>query len=67
MGQLEYARRLNERIKHEFPELPIYQLWGIPVGPHPTPMFEIHTFTPHQTGALFAFLAVYRGPLSWVK
>jgi Dopa 4,5-dioxygenase family len=29
-------------------------------------MFEVNTFTPHQTGALFSFLTVYRGPCSWV-
>ena len=67
LDQLEYARRLNERIKREFPELPIYRLWEKPAGPHPTPMFEVQAFTPHQTGALFSFLAVYRGPLSWVE
>lgn len=64
---IEYACSLHERIRREFPELRIYQFWDKPVGPHPTPMFEVNVFTPHQTGALFSFLAVHRGPLSWVK
>lgn len=34
------------------------------VGPHPTAMFEVNTFTPHQTGALFSWLVVNRGPCS---
>jgi len=34
------------------------------IGPHPTAMFEVNTFTPHQTGALFSFLTIYRGPCS---
>ncbi|KAJ3572687.1 hypothetical protein NP233_g2928 [Leucocoprinus birnbaumii] len=33
-------------------------------GPHPTAMFEVNTFTPHQTGAFFAWLVVNRGPCS---
>ncbi|KAF8054966.1 DOPA-like domain-containing protein [Lyophyllum atratum] len=33
-------------------------------GPHPTAMFEVNTFTPHQTGALFSWLTVNRGPCS---
>ncbi|KAF8723383.1 hypothetical protein AX14_009364 [Amanita brunnescens Koide BX004] len=61
---IEYARQLHERIRREFPELCIKQFWEHPVGPHPTPMFEVNVFTPHQTGAIFSFLAVYRGPLS---
>ncbi|KAJ6493517.1 DOPA-like domain-containing protein [Mycena vitilis] len=28
------------------------------------PMFEVNVFTPHQTGALFSWLAVNRGPCS---
>jgi len=35
-----------------------------PVGPHPVAMFEVDTFTPHETGTLFTWLAVHRGPLS---
>jgi aromatic ring-cleaving dioxygenase len=65
--EIEYARSLHERIRREFPELRIYQFWEKPVGPHPIPMFEVNVFTPHQTGAFFSFLAVHRGPLSWVK
>lgn len=30
------------------------------------PMFEVNVFDPAQTGALFSFLAVRRGPLSYV-
>ena len=36
-----------------------------PVGPHPVAMFEVDTFTPHETGTLFTWLSVRRGPLSW--
>jgi len=35
-------------------------------GPHPTAMFEVQTMTPHQTGALFSWLVVNRGPLECV-
>lgn len=35
-------------------------------GPHPTAIFEVNTFSPHQTGALFGFLTVFRGPCSYV-
>jgi len=63
-AQLQYARELHERIRREFPELRIYRFWEKPVGPHPTAMFEVNTFTPHQTGALFAWLTVMRGPCS---
>jgi len=59
-----YARELHERIRREFPELRIYRFWEKPVGPHPTAMFEVNTFTPHQTGALFSWLTVNRGPCS---
>ncbi|KAF9223983.1 hypothetical protein BS17DRAFT_704438 [Gyrodon lividus] len=65
--QTQYARELHERIRREFPEastslaLSIYRFWDRPVGPHPTAMFEVNTFTPHQTGALFSWLAVHRG------
>ncbi|KAG1860734.1 DOPA-like domain-containing protein [Suillus subalutaceus] len=33
-------------------------------GPHPTAMFEVNTFTPHQTGAFFSWLVtvIHRGP-----
>jgi hypothetical protein len=36
------------------------------LGPHPVAMFEVNVFDPHQTGALFSFLAVNRGPCSSV-
>ncbi|KAF7356585.1 putative 21.2 kDa [Mycena venus] len=57
-----HARDLHTRISHEFPELRMYKFWDRPVGPHPIPMFEVNTFTPHQTGALFSWLVVNRGP-----
>ncbi|KAJ7577092.1 DOPA-like domain-containing protein [Mycena floridula] len=63
-SELEFARQLHERIRREFPELRIYKFWEKPVGPHPTAMFEVNTFTPHQTGTLFGWLVVHRGPLS---
>ncbi|KAF8906307.1 DOPA-like domain-containing protein [Gymnopilus junonius] len=59
-----FAKELHERIRREFPELRIYRFWDRPVGPHPTAMFEVNTFDPHQTGALFSWLAVNRGPCS---
>ncbi|KAF8634557.1 hypothetical protein AX17_004147 [Amanita inopinata Kibby_2008] len=62
--QTDYARQLHERIRREFPELRIYRFWDRPVGPHPTAMFEVNTFTPHQTGAFFSWLVVNRGPCS---
>ncbi|KAG8870006.1 hypothetical protein FRC20_000491 [Serendipita sp. 405] len=60
----KYAQELHERIRREFPEMRIYRFWDRPVGPHPIPMFEINTFTPSETGALFGFLTIWRGPLS---
>lgn len=63
-AEVRYAKELHERIRREFPELRIYPLKDRPIGPHPTAMFEVNTFTPHQTGALFSWLAVKRGPLS---
>jgi aromatic ring-cleaving dioxygenase len=62
--ETQYARDLHERIRREFPELRIYRFWDKPVGPHPTAMFEVNTFSPHQTGAFFSWLTVYRGPCS---
>lgn len=46
-------------------ELRIYRLWDRPIGPHPTAMFEVNTFNPHQTGAFFSWLTVNRGPCSY--
>ncbi|KAL4078610.1 DOPA-like domain-containing protein [Scleroderma yunnanense] len=60
---VEHARELHGRISREFPELPIYRIWDRPIGPHPTGMFEVQTTNPHQTGALFSWLVVNRGPL----
>jgi len=63
-AQSKFARELHERVRREFPELRIYRLWDKAVGPHPTAMFEVNTFNPHQTGALFSWLVVNRGPCS---
>ncbi|KIM22851.1 hypothetical protein M408DRAFT_332716 [Serendipita vermifera MAFF 305830] len=63
-SERQYAKELHERIRREFPELRIYKFWDRAVGPHPVPMFEVNTFTPVETGALFGFLTVWRGPLS---
>ncbi|THH28005.1 hypothetical protein EUX98_g6180 [Antrodiella citrinella] len=63
-AQLKHAKELHERIRREFPEMRIYKFWEKPVGPHPVAMFEVNTFSPHQTGTLFSFLAVNRGPCS---
>ncbi|KIM52967.1 hypothetical protein SCLCIDRAFT_1223291 [Scleroderma citrinum Foug A] len=60
---VKHATELHARIHQEFPELPIYRIWDRPIGPHPTAMFEVQTMTPHQTGALFSWLVVNRGPL----
>ncbi|OJA14988.1 hypothetical protein AZE42_04329 [Rhizopogon vesiculosus] len=60
--QAQYAKELHECIRREFPELRIYRLWDKAVGPHPTAMFEVNTFNPHQTGTLFSWLVVNRGP-----
>ncbi|KAJ8095320.1 hypothetical protein PM082_010543 [Marasmius tenuissimus] len=61
---VKYARELHERIRREFPELRIYRFWDKAIGPHPTGMFEVNTFNPHQTGTLFSWLTIYRGPCS---
>ncbi|KDR80746.1 hypothetical protein GALMADRAFT_222345 [Galerina marginata CBS 339.88] len=63
-AEAKFARELHERIRREFPELRIYRFWDRPVGPHPTAMFEVNTFTPHETGAFFSWLVVNRGPCS---
>jgi len=64
LAQAKFAQELHERVRREFPELRIYKFWDKPVGPHPTAMFEVNTFDPHQTGALFSWLVVNRGPCS---
>ncbi|EIM79543.1 uncharacterized protein STEHIDRAFT_135697 [Stereum hirsutum FP-91666 SS1] len=63
-AQLEYARLLHERVRREFPELHVFKFFEEPIGPHPTAMFEVNTFSPHQTGAFFSWLTVHRGPCS---
>lgn len=63
-AEVQHARELHERIRREFPELRIYRFFEKPIGPHTLAMFEVNTFTPAETGALFGFLTVWRGPLS---
>jgi len=63
-NETKFARELHERVRREFPELRIYKFWDKAVGPHPTAMFEVNIFNPHQTGAFFAWLVVNRGPCS---
>jgi len=63
-SEVTYAKDLHERVRREFPELRIYKFWDRPIGPHPTAMFEVNVFTPHETGALFSWLTVNRGPCS---
>ena len=65
-AEVQHARELHERIRREFPELRIYRFFEKPIGPHTLAMFEVNTFTPVETGALFGFLTVWRGPLSYV-
>ncbi|KAG2363294.1 DOPA-like domain-containing protein [Suillus spraguei] len=61
-AQAQYAKELYERIRREFPELRIHNFWDKQYGPHPTAVFEVDTFNPHQTGAFFSWLVVHRGP-----
>ncbi|KAI9696297.1 MAG: hypothetical protein M1820_008220 [Bogoriella megaspora] len=44
--QTKFARELWERVRREFPELRIYQVWDKPIGPHTAGMFEVNLFTP---------------------
>ncbi|KAI1322584.1 DOPA-like domain-containing protein [Xylariaceae sp. FL0255] len=62
--QTKYAHDLWERIRREFPELRIYQLWDRPLGPHPIAMFEVNLLSPEEFGAFVPWLAIWRGPLS---
>ncbi|KAG2749449.1 hypothetical protein P692DRAFT_20778256, partial [Suillus brevipes Sb2] len=61
-AQAQYAKELYERIRREFPELPIFKFYSKPAGPHPTAVFEVDTINPHQTGAFFSWLVIHRGP-----
>ncbi|KAI9644521.1 hypothetical protein NHQ30_006542 [Ciborinia camelliae] len=62
--QAKFARELWERVRREFPELRVYRFWEVPIGPHPTAMFEVNLFTPEQFGAFIPWLVINRGPLS---
>ncbi|KAF2457610.1 DOPA-like domain-containing protein [Lineolata rhizophorae] len=61
---VKFAHELWERIRREFPELRIYQIWDNPVGPHMVGMFEVNLFNPEQFGAFIPWLVINRGPLS---
>lgn len=63
-SEMDFATKLHERIRREFPELRIYRLFDGPVGPHPVAMFEVNLFTPEQFGAFIPWLVINRGPLS---
>ncbi|KAF2203050.1 hypothetical protein GQ43DRAFT_288338 [Delitschia confertaspora ATCC 74209] len=62
--ETKFATELWERIRREFPELRIYQIWDKPIGPHTMAMFEVNLFTPEQFGAFIPWLVINRGPLS---
>jgi len=62
--ETQFAHELWERIRREFPELRIYNVWDKPIGPHPLAMFEVNLFTPEQFGAFIPWLVINRGPLS---
>ncbi|KAL8364279.1 hypothetical protein RB601_009832 [Gaeumannomyces tritici] len=55
-AQTKYAR--------EFPELRVFNIFDGPIGPHPVAMIELNVFTPAQFGAVVAWIAIWRGPLS---
>ncbi|EGC41669.1 conserved hypothetical protein [Histoplasma capsulatum var. duboisii H88] len=62
--QVNFAKALWQRIRHEFPELRIYSFFDRPIGPHTVAMFEVNLFTPAQFGAFVPWLIINRGPLS---
>ncbi|KAH8659885.1 DOPA-like domain-containing protein [Xylariales sp. PMI_506] len=59
-----YARELWERIRREFPELRVHELWTRPAGPHPVATFQVDILNPLQFGAFIPWVSVHRGPLS---
>jgi len=63
-NQVAFVRALHSRIRYEFPELRIYELYEHPVGPHPTGSFEVDLWTPEQFGAFVPWLMCNRGELS---
>lgn len=62
--EVQFAKELWERVRREFPELRIFEIWDKPIGPHPLAMFEVNLFTPEQFGAFIPWLVINRGPLS---
>ncbi|KAI6118649.1 DOPA-like domain-containing protein, partial [Pisolithus thermaeus] len=61
---VRHVLQLHQRILSEFPEY-ICNMHSDQIcsGPHPTATFKVLTNTPHQTGALFGWLVVNRGPV----
>jgi len=56
--ETQFAHELWERIRREFPELRIYNVWDKPIGPHPLAMFEVNLFTPGRSRlAIWTILA----------
>lgn len=66
LDEKAYARKLHQAIRREFPELHVKRFWEVPIGPHPTPMFEVNMFNAAQLGAIFNYLVENRGPLRYV-
>ncbi|CAI7676355.1 unnamed protein product [Penicillium pancosmium] len=59
----EYAYKLHERIRREFPELKIYCILETPWASHTAGMWEVNVHTPAQFGAFIPWLVINRGPL----
>lgn len=66
LDEKAYARALHAAVRREFPELHVKRFWEVPIGPHPTPMFEVNLFNAAQLGAILNYLVENRGPLRWV-
>ncbi|KAJ3308598.1 hypothetical protein HDU76_003875 [Blyttiomyces sp. JEL0837] len=64
LDQLEFAEKLHDRARREFPELETFRLWKQPIGPHTLPMFEVDIRTPLQLGAFLQWIVFARGDLS---
>lgn len=62
--EVRFAENLRLSIQQSFPDLALYRMHHIPIGPHPIGMFEVDVASPVQFGALIPFLAINHGPLS---